>query len=206
MENNKQTLAPDVNLDKLRDEKCIPVAQLVLEDIASDMMPEDANEKVDYNPVTLKILQRTLDADTNISTENSYIFQLLFGVFQSLNKTVQECNTIPIDDIRYGVIAKKILGTVADAHVRMGTIADADKDADFAQIKEKLNELFSAEQLSLLEVKYIMDNILDSFNTVQGLFSMNVEISSAKAIAKSMGLESVNDLSMKKLDDVLKSA
>lgn len=193
------------DLEKLRDEKCLPIAQEILNDLATDMIPDDANVKVDYNPILLKILARTFEADTNIATENSYLFQVLLGVFSALNRTVQECTTVPIDDVRYGVISKKILAIVAKAKVRMGAVTPEESIADFAPIKEELNGLFAEEKLSMLEIKYMMDNIFESFNAVQTGFNMNVEQSSRRAEAKLFKLEDMVDLSMKKLDDVLRA-
>ena len=194
----------EVNLDKLRDEKCIPIAQAVLEDMAELMVPEDANVKIDYNPILLKVLQRSLDADLNIQTENPYIFQLLLGVFSSLNKVAQEATVLPMDDVRYGRISKGILKIVAEAKVRLGNVSEEDKTADFVGIKESLNKLFAEESLTILELKYVMDNIFQSFQDVQSIFGTNVEQSTAKAMAKALKLEDINDLSMKTLDSILK--
>lgn len=199
--NNMET---PIDLDKARDEKMIPVAQGVLSDMADLMIPEDANVKVDYNPVLLKILGRTLEADTNVETENPYIFQLLLGVFASINKVAQDTIVSAVDDVRYGRIQKQILQIVAKAHVRMGSVTEEEKDADFSPIKQELNGLFAEEKLSIIELKYVMDNILQSFKDVQSIFATNVEQSTSKAIAKSMDLEFVSDLTMKKLDSILK--
>lgn len=198
--------APELegDLEKLRDEKCIPLARLILADMAELLMPEDANEKVDYNPIVLKTLARTLEADTNISKENTYLFQLILGVFSGLNVTVQSATTLPIDDVRYGAIAKQILKIVSEANVTMGSVTKEDTERDFAPVKEKIDALFLAEKMSLLEVKYVMDNIFTSFSTFTDLFNRNVESSSQKAEAKMFGVESMYDLSMKRLDEVLK--
>lgn len=189
----------------MRDEKCIPVARAVLNDMAVDMIPKNANEKVDFNPISLKILQRALDADLNIATENSYIFQLILGVLSGLNTTVQATVTVPIDDVRYGGIAKKILDIVATADLKMGSVTPEETTAMFVPVKEQINALFAVEKLSMLEVKYVMDNIFASFKTVTEIFNASVERSAARAEAKMFGVESMTDLSMKRLEEVLKS-
>lgn len=193
------------NLDQLRDEKCIPLARSMFKDIASDMIPEDANVVVDYNPVLIKLLSKTLEADTNISMENPYLFQLILGVLSGLNRTIQECTFSPIDDLRYGSISKKILDIVSKGNVRMGTVTPEESIADFAPIKEELNSLFAQENISLLEVKYIMDNIFASFTAVEGGFMGLITQHSQDAEAKLFGVEFMSDMTMKKLDDVMKA-
>lgn len=192
------------NLDQLRDEKCIPVAKGVLSDMAETMIPVDASKVVDYNPVLTKVLERSLEADLNIEMENPYIFQLLLGVFASLNKVAQTCVVIPMDDIRFGKIQKKILEIVVSANVRMGEVSEEEKDADFVPVKEQLDALFAEEKVTISELKYIMDNILESFKDVQMIFAANVEQSTSRAIAKAFKLEDITELSMKKLNNVLK--
>lgn len=194
----------ETDLEKLRDEKCIPVAKAILKDLAQDLIPEDANKKIDFTPAVKNILTKTLEADLNISTENSYIFQLILGVFAALNTTVQACDTVLIDDVRYGAISKKILDIVASADIRMGNVMPEEIVLDFIPVKEQINALFAAEKLSMLEVKYIMDNIFTSFKTVTDMFNHSVQISSEKAEAKMFKVESMSDLTMKRLDEVLK--
>lgn len=190
--------------EKARDEKCIPIAKAILNDMAIYMMPEDANVKVDFVPIVTKMLERTLAADTNLIMENPYIAQLLLGVFSSLNETVQSCTFLPIDDIRYGAISKKILDIVATSDITMGEVSKEQKAKDFAPIKERLNVLFVEEKLSLIDIKYIMDTIFESFNTVNSTFAVSVEKSVKAAEAKLLGLNDLDELGMKKLDDVLK--
>lgn len=202
--------SPAPDLDKLRDEKCIPLARAVLNDMAIMLVPENANEKVDYNPLLKKILERTLEADTNIVMENPYIFQLMLGAMAGLNATVQLCAMSPIDDIRYGAIGKKIMGILATANVPLVAMKDPKKgvdpkviEADFAPVKEQIEALFAEEKLNIMEVKYVMDNLFESFSDVQTIFMASVGQSSEKAEAKLFGLQDITDLSMKKLDEVL---
>lgn len=192
------------NLEQLRDEKCVPVARGIINDMAISLVPDDANKKVDYNPIVKSMLERTLEADLNIATENTYIFQLILTAFAGLNKTVQECETVPIDDVRYGTIAKKILSILATANISLLTKTPEQEAIEFAPVKEQLNALFAQEKLSMLEVKYVMDNIFDSLSAVQNSFMLGVTSSAERAEAKLFGIEAMSDLTMKKLDDVLK--
>lgn len=193
------------NLDKKRDDKCFPVMRGVLSDMVTDLIPENANEKIDYNPIVKKILQRELDADLNLTTEVPYIFQGLLGVFAGLNITVQGCEMIPADDVRYGAIAKKVLGIVDDANVSLGDPSKEQIEKDFEPAKARLNALFAEEKLTAFEVKYIMDNIFDALKTVEGIIAAQIEDSASRAEAKLFGIDSKVDLTMKILDDVLKA-
>jgi hypothetical protein len=191
------------NLDTLRDEKCIPIAREVMKDISTTLLPEDANVLVNYNPMILKVLQRNLDNDLNIKVETPYVFQLILGALSGLNRTVQTCTVVPIDDIRYGKIGNKILGILADSNIRLGNVTPEEIDADFAEVKANINALFTEEKLSMLEVKYIMDNIFEAFKVMNAGFNQSLETSVEKAEAKLLGIETMSDLTMKKLNDVL---
>lgn len=195
--------SPD--LEKARDEKCIPIARAIFGDMVNTLIAEDASKEIDYNPLVKSILTKMLEADTNLLTENTYIFQLLLGVFSGLNRTVQMCETVQIDDVRYGNIARKILEIVAKHNVTIGNPTPDEVDKDFAPIKEELDVLFANEKLTIMEVKYIMDNIFTGFSDVQTIFNMSIEQSTKRAEAKSFGIEDMTDLSMKKLDGFLKS-
>lgn len=196
---------PNPDLEKERDEKCVPVARGILGDMVSDMIPEDANVKIDYNPIVKKILQRMLDSDLNLTTEVSYIFQLLLGAFAGLNVAAQQCTTVPIDDVRYGRIAKQVLGILSDSNVPLVQLTPPEMVAAFEPVKDRLNALFASENMSMLEVKYVMDNIFDALKTVEGINAAQIENSTDRAIAKKFGIEFKTDLTMKKLDDVLKN-
>lgn len=195
----------NMDLERVRDDRCIPVARAILSDMASDLIPLDANEKIDYNPVVLKMLQRAYDADLNIQIENSYVLQLILGLLSGLNMVVQKCNILPIDEVRYGNIARQILHIISEANLPMGNSTPEKTLEDFAGVKEKINSIFAEEKLTLLELKYVMDNIFDSFKTVTSLFNVNIERSSEKAEAKLFKVEAMSDVTMKKLDDVLKA-
>lgn len=198
-----EEVEPDA--DALRDEKCIPVAREMFRDVANLMIPEDANEKVDYNPVLIALLGKSLDANLNLTTENPYVFQLMLGILAALNVTVQGCDTKPIDDVRYGAIARKILQITADANVTIGPVTPEQTLADFATVKEQINALFAEENLSMLEVKYIMDNIFDSFTSINNGFADSTANSMKQAEERLWKVEDMSDIDMKTLDTVLKT-
>lgn len=195
--------APD--LDKARDEKCIPVARAIFADMVSDLLPDDVDGRTDYSQIVLKILQKNFTADMNITIESPYIFQLILGVLSGLNASIQGAMTAPIDDARYKEIGRKILAIVSDANVRMGSVTPEETAADFADAKIKLNDLFIAEKLNGLELKYVIDMIFNSFKAVNDLYSQNIERSVERGSAKLFGVESMTDLGLKRLDEVLKS-
>lgn len=202
VETDAPVVEPD--LDALRDEKCFPVARTMFADIATDMVPEDANEKIDYNPIVIKLLSHSFEADLNLTTENPYVIQLMLGVLSGLNGTVQECDILPIDDVRFGRISRSILQIVSEANVTLGTVTPEQTKADFAPVKEKLNTLFAEEKLTWLEVKYIMDAMFEAFTAVNTAFSSSIETSLQKTEEKILGVEHMSDITMKKLDAVLK--
>ena len=191
--------------EQLRDEKCVPVARGVLIDMAAGLM--DANG--DFAPMMLKIMQRSLDADLNIVMDNPYVFQLILGTCAGLNATVQACDTMPIDDVRYNMVARKILSILATSNVPMapadpkGKLDTVKIETDFSAVKEQLNALFKENNLSRIEVNYIMENIFTGFQATQNAFSNVVANYVETATAKVMGLDYASDLTMKKLNDVL---
>lgn len=200
---------PPENLEQLRDEKCVPVARGMLIDMATDMVPEDANKEVSYTGVLLKFMQRSLDADLNIVMENPYVMQLILSGLAGLNTVVQTCTMTPTDDARYGTIAKKMLSVLATANVPL--VASDPKArptaeqmvTDFAPIKDQVQAIITENNLTPLEVTYIMENIFTSFQSTQGAFAGVVASHVQNAEAKLFGLDSYSDLSMKKLDAVL---
>lgn len=193
---------PEVDLEKVRDEKCFPIAQGVLEDMAELMMPL-SNDSAAFHAPTMKILQRMLDADTNLVSENPYVFQLVLGAVSGMNTALQSCTTVPMDDDRYSEIAKKMLTILAKGKVKLGTLTPEESVVVFTPIKDELNVLIAEEQLTRLELKYIVDNILASFKLMQGMFSDSIESSTQKMEAKILGLDAMSDLSMAKLNEAL---
>lgn len=191
-----------VNASKARDEKCMPIAQGVLEDMAEVMMPL-GEETADFNPLLMKTLQRFLDADTNVHMENSYIFQLLLGALSGMGTIIQECAVVPNDDARYGAIGKKMLGILAKSQVKMGTLTPDELKTSFASVKQEFDVLFAEEKLTWLEIKYVSESIFAAFKIFQQTFAEAVEMSIQQMEAKILGLEYMSDLSMKKLDETL---
>lgn len=201
------TTEAEPDLDALRDEKCIPVANLIIEEMAKSLMPDGSDLKeIDARPVAIKGLSLMLAADLNIATEASYVPQLILGALSGLNAAVQECNAAQPDDIRYAGIARKILQFVSDAKVPLTKTKVEETKAAFAPVQEQINALFEEEKLSTLEVKYIMDGIFNSFTAVNNLMSGSLEESSQRAEAKLFRIDSMSQLTMKQLDDVLTSS
>lgn len=197
-----EPVEPDA--DQLRDEKCFPIAREMFKDVANLMVPEDANEKVDYTPVLTALLTKALAANLNLTTETSYVFQLMLGILAGLNVTVQGSETIPIDDVRYGAIGRKILQITAEADITLGTVAPEQTVADFTPVKDQINALIKEENLSMLEVKYIMDNIFESFTSVNNGFSDSIANSMKTAEERLWKVEDMSDIDMQMLDAAMK--
>lgn len=195
--------AGEVDLDKEREERCYPVVRGILTDMATDLLPQNGAEQ-NYTPLLMKVLGRSLEADLNLQMENPFLFQTLLGVIVGLNSTVMECTTVPIDDVRYAAIGKRILGIVATADIKLGTLTPEETTATFAPVKEQLNALFAEEKLSWMEVKYVMDSILAAVKEAEQRFSISIDQSLQKAEAKAMGVHDMSDLTMKHLDKFLK--
>lgn len=196
--------AGEIDLEKEREDRCYPVVRGVLTDMATDLLPQAGAEQ-NYTPLLTKILGRSLEANLNLQMENPFVFQTLLGIVVGLNTTVIECTTAPIDDARYGAIGKKILSIVSTADIRLGTLTPEETTATFVPVKEQLNELFAAEKLSWMEVKYIMDSILAAIKEVEQRFTVSIDQSLQKAEAKAMGVQDMNDLTMQHLDKFLKA-
>jgi hypothetical protein len=195
---------PGPNLEALRDERCIPIAYNVIEEMATNFMPEGSNfQTIDARESASKFLGFMLAADLNVATEASYVPQLILGALAGLNLTVQSCDAIPTDDVRYTSIARKILGFVSEAKVQLTNMTPEQTIAAYAPIKEKINALFAEEKLSVLEVKYLMDGIFNSFTALNNTVSVSLEQSTAQAEAKLFGIDAMSDLTLKKVNDVL---
>lgn len=196
-------IEPVVDLEKIRDEKVMPLAREMLKDVALAVGTLNEDQQVDIETVVLKSLSRTLESDLNIVSDIPYLFQLVLGAFTALNKTTQECETESMDDSRYGRVAQKVLSMVCEANITLGDVKQEQTTADFAPIKEKLNDLFKAESLSKIEVRYVMDSIFEAFKQITGLYNRSIEESTEQASAKLFGIETMNDLTIGKLNEVL---
>lgn len=191
----------DTNLEIQRNERCVPVVREILKTFSTDLMNIDDN----YNNVVIKTLGTMLEADLNTTTEVSYVSQLILGVFSSLNQAIQTCDMIENDDQRYNRITHRILSIVSEANIRLVDTSPEDILADFAPVKIELNDLFVMEKLTRLEVKYIIDNLLSSFTSVNNLVGIQVEGAIQRMTEKAVGVETMSDISLKKIDTFLLS-
>lgn len=185
-------------LEELRDEKCLPVSQAVLEGMSKGLLEEDGVTKTAM--LTLELL---LKQDMNIETDVSYIPQLILGALSGVNAIVQVCDMVPLDEEKYNNITKKILVILAKEKIKLNFNPD-EVSTVFSGIKDKLSALFMEEKINSLEVKHIMDNILSTFGLFNDLLTSSIEKSIEMATSKLLGLEFSSDLTMKKLDEVLK--
>jgi hypothetical protein len=191
-------MTDEKNLDVLRDEKCVPVAQAILGELSAGLMKEDLTELI------LKALSVELAADLNVSQEVAYIPQLILGVLAGYNASIQKIELVN-DDVRYNDIASKILAIIAKANIRMVSVKPEDVIADFGPALEELKGLFATEKLSRMEVEYIRDNIFNQFTSLNNGIGRSIESATSKVEAKMLGIESLDELSLQKLDSVLKS-
>lgn len=191
-------------LDEARDAKGSRIARAFLESIRNGMIMEDANEIVDFNPLVKEMLSTALNEDANTVTELPYAIQLVLTQFAGLNAMAQKVTAKRIDDVRYGKIAQGVLDILADANIEMGPTRESDYAEHFASIRQPLQDLLDGENLSTMELKYVMDTIFESFRTVSNMFNMSIERNTEKAEAKLFGIETMNDLTLRRLDEVLK--
>ena len=199
--NSEVNLTPD--LEAARDEKVVPAARDILADMVTDLMVENPDAPGAYNPLLLKILQKMLDTDMNITMEAQYVFQLLLGAFSGLNTTLHSLELAPTDDARYIAIAKKVLGILSEANVRFTKVTPEETAADFAEAKIKLQTLFTEEKLTKLELRYIMDNVFESVKTVNNSISEALAQSTDKAEAKVFGIGSMSELTLGNINKIL---
>lgn len=197
-----QDTQASVDLDKLRDEKMIPLAKMVINDLAVGMIPS-ANVQGDFKDIVMKILQRSLDADCNITTENPYLMQLITTVFGQLTTVMLSCDMVQPDDIRYAALSKEVLSIIATEDIAIGATDEKVFTESFTNVKVRLNEMFAREKLTFFEVKYIMTNIMQSFSVVQDTFSSGVQNSVKRMEEKILGIADMSDLTMKQLDAAL---
>ena len=200
-----QSGPPAPDLDALRDEKCFPIVKGIINDLAIDMPLSADSTRGDFRPIVMKILQRTLDADCNLMMENPYIFQLLLQQLGGLKSAIMQSKHAPLDVARYGRIAKQILTIFATMDHKLGKQTPEETQTAFGPVIDQVNALFAAEKLNGLEIDYIMSNMFGAVKNVQGIFKENVEDAVVKMEAKVLGVESMTDLTMKKLDSVLQA-
>ena len=191
----------EIDYEKLRDDKCIPVARTIMSEMATTLVASDASE-VNYNDLMIKSLALYLSSDLNLTTETSYVPQLVLGALSALNKAVHEC-TLPMDDARYSIIAGKVLTILSEANIPLVVATKEESNIDTSSMTEKLNALFAEEKLNLIEVKYIMDNILDAFTEFSDKLNDSITDLTKRAEQKLFKVDFMNEITMKMLNDVL---
>lgn len=189
------------NLEQLRDEKCIPIVRSIMEEMGNGLINSENNQTV----LALKSISLMLDSDLTISTEVSYIPQLILRLLSEMNNTFQSCELKEDDDERYGTIANKILSILSKANIRLDDCSKEEIASDFEAVKVELNKLFAEENLTRLELRHIKDMITDSFTTLNNTIQESLVNATQRAESKSFGIESMDDLTLKKLDEFLKS-
>lgn len=190
------------DLDKLRDDKCFPVARSIIKEFPNGLIPPKGK---DQKPFQLKCLSLMLNFDLNVSQEVSYVSQVILGVLAGLNKTVQETGMMEPDDERYIAITNKmfvIIGEEVDK-ITLGKVTPEDTTKDFSVIKDKFNALFAEEKLTRLEVKYIMDSIFEGYTGFNNAIQLLIANATERMEAKILGIESMSDLTLKKIDETL---
>lgn len=198
--------APEVDLEAQRDERVVPVAQGVLADMASEIASTDVNSDTDFTAILVKILQRTLAADLNLITENPEIFKNILGVYSAFSTVVQKSVHASDEDVRFGKIGREMMALLVKANIPMGMKATPALQAAAAEaIQPDLEAIFARENLTWLEIKYILEGLFRSLKSIEQLFSVNVERSVKHMEAKILGIDDMTDLTMGKLDETLKA-
>lgn len=199
---NLNTAAPEkLDLDKVRDDICFPIVRNIFKEFPDGLIVDDEMQK----QLQLKALSAMLSADLNIVQEVAYVPQLMLGILAGLNLTVQLTNPVN-DEERYQEIARKMLKFIVEDidNIPLGTVTPEEIAKAFQGVKLKLDKLFFEEEnLSRIEVKYVMDLIFTHFNTFNNEISSSITKSTEKMEAKILGIESMSDLTLKKLNEEL---
>lgn len=192
--------ATEQNLEKLRDEKVFPVAKAVFK-----QMSEELVGSTDENlGLALKTLSLMVEKDLNVDTEVSFLPQVILRTLAEINSTLQVCETDPEDEERYVRVAHAILTIVSDADLSLKDKLPEDVVKDYEPIKEKLNVLFKEEKITRLELNYIKDMIFDAFTNFNNIVQSSIVSATERAESKALGIQSMTDLSLKRLDEFLK--
>lgn len=191
-------MSDEKNLDAVRDEKCFPVAQAILSQMAVDLLNKNDNQK-ELTESTLSVM---LDKDFNITEEVAYVPQLILGALSGLNLAVQTCTVIEADETRIADVGSKMLRILADANVKLNP-AKEDIETVFEVLKEPLNALFAEEKVTRLEIKYVMQTVFEAFTALNNLTDKSIKDATERLECKILGIESMSDLTLKKVNDVL---
>lgn len=177
------------DLEKQQNERVAPVVQGILEDATTMLIPEDG-VSFDLSELELATIQRLLNGDLNITTEVPLAFQGVLGAFANLTNVLQDCAYAePHSQADYARVSRAILSIVAQT-----------KPED---MKPALETLFAENKMSAIDVRYIVSSITSTFETMRLGAEKSIEESMERAQAKSFGVESVQDVTMGKLDAYL---
>lgn len=193
------------NLETLRDQRVLPVVRGVLSDIAEAMPSTDITPNTDFTTLLIKVLQRSLDADLNLTTENPYVFGQVLSVFSAFNTVVQKSKMADAPDERFARIAGQMMRFMASVDVPLGRdVKPEEQEAAMMVLQPEFEALFARENLTSLEVTYILEGIMRALKMTEQLFSGNVARSVSKMEAKILNIDDMTDLTMKKLDETLR--
>lgn len=187
----------NTELEQKRDAKCFPVAKGMLQDMAENLLDNDATAMV------TKTLIRFLEADLNVSTEVTYVPQLVLGALAGFNAISQELEFDQTKEAKYKAIAKRILEVVAATNIDFLKIGQKDY-TDFQPVKDECNRIVKEENISKCELKYIVDSIFEAYTHVSNIFSVSLEKSVKRMEAKLFGIEDMDFLNMSQLDAILR--
>lgn len=190
--------------DDLRDVRVAPVAQGVLDDMAEEAAANDVSGSQDFKPLVMKVLQRTLDADLNLTTDNPFVFQLMIGAYSSLSAVIQKCTTNEAREARFGAIGTEMLKVFAGARVPMGSkVKPEDQLKAMEAVQPQLQAIFDREQLTSPEVLHILKGMFRMLQGVEQIFSDSVSQSLHRMEAKILEVNDMSDITMKKLNETL---
>lgn len=187
------------DLEKLRDERCFPVAKAIFKEFPEGLIVEPEEQK----ELQLKALSAMLAADLNVAQDVSFVFQLLLGLLAGINASLQSCDLVN-DEVKYEFLAQDILKIVSEALENFKLDATADEMVkQFESVKPKLVKLFQDGEYSSMEVKYAMQKVFENFTSFNNAVQSSIENSTQRMETKILGIESMADLTLKKLNDVL---
>lgn len=203
-ETKEPVVEPD--LEALRDERVVPVARGVLKDIADGKPATGEDQTSEFQELRMKILKRSLDADLNLTTDNPYIFQLVLGAFGAFSSVIQRATFAQQQDEKFSRIAHEAMALLVSVEVPMGTKVKAEEQiAALEAILPQLNDLFARENITWLEMKYILEGMFNALKITESTFTNDVTHSLHTMESKILGVQDLSDLTMRKLDETLQA-